>query len=147
MLNYGDVIAKGMNGILWSYQQYGNWQGDYLAVIEKDNVLYFYKGHYGSCSGCDWLNGVGTYTDDEMEKNITKEDIDNYMKDCHPFLEISKDNIPETMEELVQLLPANTRLWVDDEFEDIKIKNIFEQLKNPTFNNLDYLEKKYDEKK
>jgi hypothetical protein len=71
--------------------------------------------------------------------------MQGYLKDNPVFISISKDALPETIEELKQLLPANSRLWQDDEYH-FKLENILTQIKNPTFDNLEYLETKYDKK-
>lgn len=126
--NYGEMIAAYTGGTLWSYEEYGDYQGDYVAVIYKGSNLLFYKGTYGSYSGCDWLQ--------DYDEEIADEDVEEYMKDVKSFIEIPVDSFPQTEEDLMALLPANTRTW-QGEFE---LKDLLEQIKNPTVKNLDLVE-------
>ena len=130
--NYGELIAAYTGGTLWSYNEYGSYQGDYVAIIYKDSSLLIYKGEYGSCSGCDWMQ--------DQNEEITDEDVKEYMKNAKPFLEIPAASFPQTEEDLAALLPANTRTWLDDGFTEFKLKDILEQIKNPTVKNLDLVE-------
>lgn len=57
--DYGDMLAKIFDMELVAYQQYGSYQGDYLAVLNDKGIYKFYIGSYGSCSGCDWLEAEG----------------------------------------------------------------------------------------
>lgn len=150
MNNYGELLAKAVNGILWSYGTYGSYSGDYIAIIEKGNELQIYKGVYGSCSGCDWLEGAGDYVeadneDEDSKRVISQKEIDDYVENNPPFLVIPKDSLPDTPGEFMELLPANSRMWTEDNY-DLKLESIYHQLKNPSFNNLEYLEAKHDQK-
>jgi hypothetical protein len=129
--NYGEMIANYVGGTLWSYEQYGGYEGDYVAIIYKDRNLLIYKGGYGSCGGCDFLADRG--------EEITKKEIKEYMKDNPDFLTIPEDSFPESEEEFIALLPANTRTWQDDDYE-FKLKDVLNQIKNPTVDNLDLIE-------
>ena len=140
--SYGEMIAKYIGGILWSYAEYGSYQGDYIALIYKDSNLLIYKGSYGSCAGCDWLQSLH-----EDEDDILNEQIKKYMAKEKPFLSIPADSLPETEEELMVLLPANSRLWFDDEYNDCTIKDILKQIKSPTCDNLDIIESEAKDKK
>lgn len=137
--NYGELIAKSIKGTLWSYQEYGSYQGDYIAVLYKDSSLYIYKGSYGSCSGCDFLQSYD-------EETLTNEVIKDYMKDVQPFIIVPQGCFPETEEELIALLPANTRNVYTDEGDDgyslneFKLKDVLEQIKKRQCDNLDIIE-------
>lgn len=130
---YGMLIANYLGGTLWSYAEYGDYQGDYVALIYKDSNLLIYKGFYGSCSGCDWLQ-------DQTGEEISDEVVKEYMKDDKPFLTIPSDSLPKTEEDLITLLPANTRVWLDDEYSELRVKDLLKQINNPTCNNLDIVE-------
>jgi hypothetical protein len=132
--NYGQLIANYIGGILWSYTQYGSYQGDYVAVIYKDSNLIIYKGYYGSCSGCDWLSDY--YSTEEIPNSAVEE----YMKEVPSFLTIPSDALPKTEEDLIALLPGNTRVWMDDNFSEVKVRDLLKQIKEPTCNNLDIVE-------
>ena len=63
--NYGEVLAAINQMELISFEEEGDYEGYYLAVL-KDNQdgeerLFYYIGSYGSCSGCDWLESVSDY--------------------------------------------------------------------------------------
>jgi hypothetical protein len=133
--NYGELIANYIGGTLWSYNEYGSYQGDYIAVIYKDSNLLLYKGSFGSCSGCDWLQN---YDEEISGEEIPDEDVEEYMKDIQPFLVISSDAFPKTEEELVSLLPANTRTWQDN--DEFKLMDLLEQINKPTCDNLNLIE-------
>lgn len=132
--NYGDLLAYGLGGFLISYNEYGSYQGDYVAVIEKNNTIYIYKGSYGSCSGCDWLQ-------DRME--LTDKDVKEYLAEESPFIEFSRSQMPETAEDLKTLLPANTRMDLSYHYEDSDCPwyvDVFNQLIFDREKNLEYLE-------
>jgi hypothetical protein len=132
--NYGELIASFLGGTLWSYAEYGDYQGDYVALIYKDSHLLIYKGSFGSCNGCDWLS------DYESEDEIPNEDVEKYMEDVKDFLTIPSDSLPKTEGDLIALLPANTRVWLDDEFAQFKVRDILKQINTPTCDNLDIIE-------
>ena len=139
--NYGEVLSKGMNMNLVSYKTYGDYQGDYIAVLQKENIFFIYKGYFGSCSGCDWLERECDWADTkykwgnnyaEFSYYLTEDQIKNYCSEEKPFLELTADQ----MEKIVnsknpeQYFPANTRNSYDDfNFEDIK-KQLKDLIKN-----------------
>jgi hypothetical protein len=137
--NYGEMIATYIGGILWSYLEYGSYQGDYVALIYKDSNLLIYKGSYGSCSGCDWLS-------DYCNKEIPDEEVKKYMDDNKNFLTIPSDSLPQTEEDFIALLPANTRTWIDDEWNDFNVGDVLKQINSPTCNNLDIIENEAKQK-
>ena len=65
--NYGGMLAKVFNADLVDYQEYGSYQGQYLAVLEEDGIYKFYMDFYGSCSGCDWLEAERDWETGEVE--------------------------------------------------------------------------------
>jgi len=62
------------------------------------------------------------------------------MKDMKPFLTIPSDSLPKTEGDLIALLPANTRVWLDDEWTEFKVHDILKQISSPTCDNLDIIE-------
>ena len=167
-MDYGTFLAKALDGILISYKQYGSYTGDYIAIIEKDHDWLIYKGSYGSCSGCDWLASTRIYSDADYQRledaeygdesnaleatfEIKPEILKEYLNENELFLNIPKSQLPETLEDFITLLPANTRIEYNEE-EDIKADDfsfakIFEQMKNFELDNLKYLEKKHEDSK
>lgn len=59
--NYGDMIAQINQLELIYYKEAGDYSGEYLAICADENRMFIYKGSFGSCSGCDWLedNQIG----------------------------------------------------------------------------------------
>lgn len=119
--NYGEVLATGFKKTLLAYETYGDYQGDYIAVLSGENgQIEVYKGGYGSCSGCDWLEDRTGYGSD---RGLSDEDIEEYCKDEKPFLVMSKERVGKIgkAEELKAFFPANTRNDYDDwNWEDLK---------------------------
>lgn len=162
-MNYGEFLTRILNGILISYKEYGTYQGDYIAIIEKDHDWLIYKGGYGSCSGCDFLEGTRLYSEEDYGKfDEYSDEADAWLKTCEilpavkeeylnehpPFLVLPKSQVPDSLEDFISLLPANTRIEFDSDAEfmgedDVSYASIFGQLKSFTLDNLLYLEKKY----
>lgn len=65
--DYGDMLATVNDLELVSYEEAGDYQGEYLAVLKDKNRLFYYSGSFGSCSGCDWLEDERDYTDGTVE--------------------------------------------------------------------------------
>lgn len=57
-LNYDGWVMYVHPDIKWYYEYDGDWQGDWAAIGIKDNNYYYITGYYGSCSLCDWLQGI-----------------------------------------------------------------------------------------
>ncbi|MGH7974806.1 MAG: hypothetical protein ACREBR_04725 [bacterium] len=131
---YGELIAYATDGYLWSFKMYGSYQGDYIAIIEKDHKILIYKGYYGSCSSCDWLG------DKQHSEEFNDESIQEHVKnEVEIFLEIPKNQFFEMSEdEFAALLPGNTRTSQDD--DDLTIESVFKQITERQINNLEYLE-------
>ena len=117
--NYADVLAVGTGREPVAYQEYGSYQGDYLAILKDEENLYVYKGSYGSCSGCDWLESERGWD----SRGITKEKGEQYAANEKPFLTIPLDTLADILERgtLPALLPANTRSFEegDSKLEDL----------------------------
>ena len=158
-MDYGTFLEKALDGILISYKQYGSYQGDYVAIIEKEHDWLIFKGNYGSCSGCDWLESTQLYSDEDNQKledadydavdtleltfKIKPEVVKEYLDENKPFLVIPKSQLPDTLEDFKALMPANTRTVRNEEWEDVdQDEKVFEQMRDFKFNNLEYLEKK-----
>jgi len=55
--DYGELLAQ-VNGYdLVSFDTDNGYQGKYCAVLTDGERLFYYIDDYGSCSGCDWLEG------------------------------------------------------------------------------------------
>jgi hypothetical protein len=51
---YGESISQITDHPLLTYEEFGSYQGDYIAFRCPDGIQ-LWKSTYGSCSGCDWL--------------------------------------------------------------------------------------------
>lgn len=60
--------------ITWFHETVGSYQGDIISIgYDKDNVWYYKCNSYGSCSGCDWLEGI--YTEEEATDFFKKQEV------------------------------------------------------------------------
>lgn len=117
--NYGDVLAAGLQMKLLAYEEFGSYQGDYIAILQDGERIKIFKGRYGSCSGCDWLHGERNWDTDEIED----EKIVDYVKDDKPFLELDRAKVEVIVnsDDPAAYFPANTREDYDDwNWNDIK---------------------------
>jgi hypothetical protein len=118
--NYGELLQYALGKKLLKYEEFGSYQGDYIAILQGDNEgIEIWKGSYGSCSGCDWLEAERDWEDG----TISKEKALEYVKDDKPFLIVEKNKIPVLVnsENISAFFPANTRKDYNDWiWEDIK---------------------------
>ena len=55
--DYGDFVKIQYPRKKWFVARSGDYQGEWVA-LGIGNGFWFHKGSYGSCSGCDWLQGI-----------------------------------------------------------------------------------------
>ena len=48
---------------VYCYREFGSYQGDWFAKVKYRNNICWIHGWFGSCSGCDWLQGRHDITD------------------------------------------------------------------------------------
>lgn len=109
--NYGDVYATGLQKTLIAENYFGSYQGDYIITLANGDTIELYKGGYGSCSGCDWLEAEKDWETGE----IGEEKIKEYLKDEKPFAIIPKETMQRVdLDTFITFLPANTRADVYD---------------------------------
>lgn len=115
--NYGDMLSKVLGKKLIAYKEYGSYQGDWLAIIDGENTLHIYRGIYGSCSGCDFIEAERDWDSQEIDDEVAK----GYFKNERPFLSLEKATyLKMSREEFLSVLPANTRSDYDDwSFDDL----------------------------
>lgn len=59
VLDYDEVLAFLFPDLNWLYSQEDEYQGEWFAVgIDDDGRYFFQLGTFGSCSGCDVLQGI-----------------------------------------------------------------------------------------
>jgi gamma-glutamyl:cysteine ligase YbdK (ATP-grasp superfamily) len=97
---YSGILDKVNPKIKWYYEiqndYRGGWyQGEWFAVGRGLDGYYFHQGSFGSCSGCDWLQGISTKEEAEeflsMMKKIIK--IGNTKEEAINYLEKEKNNL------------------------------------------------------
>jgi hypothetical protein len=61
-LSYESVVNLLHSEIQWFCKYTDDYQGDWFMIGKaKDGKKWFFKdGSFGSCSGCDWLQGIDT---------------------------------------------------------------------------------------
>lgn len=58
-LDYEDYVELLNPDYEWIFDRTMDYQGEWFAVgIDEFGQYYFHQGSYGSCSGCDWLQGI-----------------------------------------------------------------------------------------
>jgi len=113
--HYGDMIAQLQNKKLIDYIEFGSYSGDYIVVLDDGDNVELWKGHYGSCSGCDWLESEdedsdGKWMRDDYSYSISEEKAIEYLKGEKSFATIPKETVLRVSPEvLAQMLPANVR--------------------------------------
>ena len=70
-MSYDQIVAT--QGEVMGQWVMGTWQGDYIYLLKNEDKYSFYVIGYGSCSGCDALEGC----ENDEEFNELKEDIIN----------------------------------------------------------------------
>lgn len=134
--NYGEIIAHFTKKKLLAYVEFGSYQGEYITVIDDgDNVL-LYKGYYGSCSGCDWLQNEGEtdWTSEKTLYEVSEEKLKEYFEKeaGHSFASIPKETIKRVdSDTFTSFLPANVRSEIYDFDGDKLHKEIIESLQEP----------------
>lgn len=64
--NYGQMLATINDLAPVTYEEFGSYQGDYVAINADDKRFFAYVGSFGSCSGCDWLEAERDWNDDTV---------------------------------------------------------------------------------
>jgi len=116
MYDYDDIICALHPDVDWLAVYDDGYQGDFFYCGTDGEKWYFIEGYFGSCSACDWLQGVvESESIDEwyellthFKKTIivknTKEEIIEYMKQ-------TKENAVSTadlLEKLIEKVKAYT---------------------------------------
>ena len=86
---YESVLQKLFPDKTWLYNQTDDYQGEWAAVGYDSEGFWFQQGSFGSCSGCDLLQGIDTMEEaidflHDMDKiafmGKTKEDALSYLQ-------------------------------------------------------------------
>lgn len=121
-VGYSDLVELTHTDAEWMFEIDDDYQGDYFAAGHReDGKWLFIQGSFGSCSGCDWLQGLSdledakkiiNYHSNEVIVKETKEEILAYMQDTTKNVSWSKD----TLEKLI----AKVQTVVDDSTKKVK---------------------------
>lgn len=93
IMGYSEALEKAGCKIL-AFEEFGSYQGTWLAFVEYNGQKGIVEGSYGSCSGCDAFQAEFGWGDDVHEENgkyykswyadedneITKEEYDELKK-------------------------------------------------------------------
>lgn len=125
--NYGDMLESVSGKKLLSYTEFGSYQGDWIAVVEDKDCVELWRGYYGSCSGCDFIEGARDWEDDTVDLREAR----NFFKESRPFLTIGKDVAKRlSLRELESLLPENSRRDMYDFDVEVFYKEFIAGLNN-----------------
>jgi hypothetical protein len=104
--DYGDFISKALKKKLVAYECFGSYSGEWIAVLEDGDNYEFWKGSYGSCSGCDDL--------ENWDYEVPEDRVGSYFEE-KPFIVIPKSVIENcSKEDFVTLMPRNIGTLVYD---------------------------------
>lgn len=79
--SYSESLDKLHPHIKWIHVDVGSYQGDiYSLGVDSEGNWYYKNNSYGSCSGCDWLQGISS-VEDAMEFYRSQESLDELGKD------------------------------------------------------------------
>ncbi len=120
--DYGDMLAqvKGKKCIAFVY--FGSYQGEWVAALDGGNNIELWKGYYGSCSGCDWLEAEKNWETDE----VSDEGAQKYFKEDHYFIDIPKETMRSlSLEAFTEILPKNIR----GDIYEFNPKELYEAIK------------------
>lgn len=103
---YDDMLEKFTGNKVISFTKFGSCQGSWVAAVKNGNEVELWKGSYGSCSGCDFIQSVRDWTTHEIEDDEVK----NYFREERPFLSIEETLLKEmSLSEFDSIVPRNIR--------------------------------------
>jgi len=68
IMGYSEALEKAGCKIL-AFEEFGSYQGTWLAFVEYNGQKGIVEGSYGSCSGCDAFQAEFDYGDEPTEEN------------------------------------------------------------------------------
>jgi hypothetical protein len=111
------MVAEVQGHRVLFYRQFGSYQGEWLLFSYFEEHFYIWKDWYGSCSGCDAIEGT-FYS--SGSRAIDDPEVVEFCKGYHPFLKMAVSSAVQIAEKrgtLQHLLPANLRTELSDEGE------------------------------
>lgn len=67
-MGYSEALEAAGCKVL-DFEEFGSYQGDWLAFVEYNGEKGIVEGSYGSCSGCDAFHAEFDYGDNPTERN------------------------------------------------------------------------------
>lgn len=61
--SYESILNKLFPEKTWIYEEEDGYQGEWFAVGVDASGYYFHQGDFGSCSGCDTIQGIDSETE------------------------------------------------------------------------------------
>lgn len=121
---YGDMLSQVKGLPCVGFVMFGSYQGDWVGLLDNGKEIELWKGYYGSCSGCDFIERERDYDTDEIDDKKAHD----YFKEDQAFLKIPKELIKDlTLEQFREIFPANLRDGIYD-YEDNE-SELFESIK------------------
>lgn len=122
--DYGDMLAQVKNKELVSFTLFGSYQGEWFAVLREGDNLELWRGEYGSCSGCDFLEATAHWNS-SFNYKITKGEAEAYFREEKPFLEVKEEVLLGlSIGELGSILPKK----VLDDMYDFDLSQFYSDL-------------------
>ena len=112
-MDYGTSLVKLHPEIKWHSETIGSYQGDIISIgVNKKGEWYYKNNSYGSCSGCDWVQGI-----------YSKEEAEEFFKNQETIINLGKDK--EIVKEYLRKEKENC--W---DFEKENLDNLFKFIDN-----------------
>jgi len=67
-MGYSEALEKAGCKII-DFEEFGSYQGTWLALVEYERETGIVEGSYGSCSGCDAFQAEFDYSDEPSKKD------------------------------------------------------------------------------
>jgi len=73
-MGYRESLLKAGAQVL-DYQEFGSYQGDWIAFVNFNGKKGFVQSYFGSCSGCDAFQSEFNYNEDKCEEHRWDDDV------------------------------------------------------------------------
>lgn len=121
--SYADVAALRGERVLL-FQQFGDYQGEWVLFSLAGNEYKIWRGYYGSCSGCDDLQ-ARNFTDFD-DKVVDEKEVREFVEGYGPFCEIPRETARRLAETgtFSTVFPANYR----ESYSDINVEELVAEI-------------------
>lgn len=130
-MGYSEALEKAGCKVL-NFNEFGSYQGTWLAFVEYNGEKGIVEGSYGSCSGCDSFQAEFDYYDEPVEKDgkyfkshwnddeeITKDEYDKLNKQAEQKLaDFGKSYLSGGLYDRTHYQNKLSNLKPDDWFDD-----------------------------